>query len=156
MEDQGQKDQKEEKGKQDASFFERIIALILRSEDPEREKRRLLKQIAKDLKKQRYKFYKPKGFEAQPSLAKFRGSENYHHRTLLIRGTDRAEGLSFRGQYPKPSRNRGYETPYPGAQRKAHQLFLRVQLRKGEADRFHVQYAHRLPPLHRLRLLLSP
>lgn len=71
MEDQGQKDQKEEKGKQDASFFERIIALILRSEDPEREKRRLLKQIAKDLKKQRYKFYKPKGFEAQPSLAKF-------------------------------------------------------------------------------------
>lgn len=39
--------------------------------DPEKEKRKLLKEIAKELKKKKYKFYKPNSGEALPALAKF-------------------------------------------------------------------------------------
>ncbi len=63
--------QRESKSREEESFLQKIIAFILRNEDPEKEKRRLLKQVAKDLKKQKYKFYKPKAFEAQPALARF-------------------------------------------------------------------------------------
>lgn len=53
------------------AIVERILSLFAGAGDPEAEKRKLLKQIAKDLVKHRYKFYKPKGEEVQPSLAKF-------------------------------------------------------------------------------------
>ena len=54
-----------------AGFVQRIISFFLAANDPEREKRRLLKDIGKQLKKQKYKFYKPKTGEALPGLAKF-------------------------------------------------------------------------------------
>lgn len=58
---------------QDGSFgvFQRIISMFVGSGDPEREKRRLLKQIGKDLQRQRFKFYKPRSGEAQGGLARF-------------------------------------------------------------------------------------
>ncbi|MCF6335069.1 MAG: hypothetical protein L3J12_04955, partial [Spirochaetales bacterium] len=54
-----------------ASFFQRIISMLLRSSDPEREKKRLLREIAKTLKKHRLKYYNPKSEEALPGMAKF-------------------------------------------------------------------------------------
>ncbi len=54
-----------------ASFFQRIISMLLRSYDPEREKKRLLREIAKTLKKHRLKYYNPKSEEALPGMAKF-------------------------------------------------------------------------------------
>ena len=53
------------------SVFERLIGMLLGGEDEERRKKRQLKSIAKELKKSRYKFYKPRGEEVQPALAKF-------------------------------------------------------------------------------------
>ena len=53
------------------SFFERIVALILGTGDPEREKRRQLKLIGKMLAKDSYRFYKPRGNEIQPQFARF-------------------------------------------------------------------------------------
>lgn len=55
----------------DLGFFQRIIGLILGGNDPEREKKRLLKGIRKQLKRQKYKFYRPGGNDALPSLARF-------------------------------------------------------------------------------------
>ncbi len=52
-------------------IIERVLALFSGRGDAEAEKRKLLKQIAKDLSKSRYRFYKPHGEEAQPALAKF-------------------------------------------------------------------------------------
>lgn len=53
------------------SLFERLIGMVLGAEDEERQKKRQLKGIAKALKKSRHKFYKPRGEEVQPALAKF-------------------------------------------------------------------------------------
>jgi hypothetical protein len=61
-------EQKEEEAK---NFLQRIFSFIFSGDDPEKEKRRLLKDIARELKKQKYKFYKPKTEEALPGLAKF-------------------------------------------------------------------------------------
>ncbi|MCX7949323.1 MAG: DUF5312 domain-containing protein [Treponemataceae bacterium] len=52
-------------------FIERILSFLTASGDPEVEKKRLLKQIARDLSKHKYRFYKVKGEEAQPLFAKF-------------------------------------------------------------------------------------
>ncbi len=52
-------------------FLSRLLNLFAGEGDPEREKKRLLKEIEKQLKKQRYKFYKPKTGEALPALARF-------------------------------------------------------------------------------------
>ncbi len=52
-------------------FFEKLLLFFVGGGDPEREKRRLLKQIARSLKKQRFKFYRPKGEEALPAMARF-------------------------------------------------------------------------------------
>jgi hypothetical protein len=51
-------------------LLQKIISLFTGS-DPEAEKKKLLRVIAKDLARSRYKFYKPKGGEALPGLAKF-------------------------------------------------------------------------------------
>lgn len=52
------------------NFFSRIFSSIFGSNDPEAEKKRLLKSIAKDLSKTKYKFYKFSTEEALPSLGK--------------------------------------------------------------------------------------
>jgi hypothetical protein len=52
-------------------FLERILSFVSGGGDPDREKKRLLKEIAKQLKKQRFKFYRPKSGEVLPGLAKF-------------------------------------------------------------------------------------
>jgi len=53
------------------NFFQKIISAIFGSADPEVEKRRLLKSIAKELSHSKYKFYKFPSEEALPALAKF-------------------------------------------------------------------------------------
>ncbi|MFP4383765.1 MAG: DUF5312 family protein [Spirochaetia bacterium] len=53
------------------SIIDKIINIFFRSSDQEREKKRLLKQIGKNLKKSKYKFFKPRSGEALPGLAKF-------------------------------------------------------------------------------------
>ena len=52
-------------------FFEKIIAVFLGGNDPERQKRKLLKQLAKDLAKSKYNFYKPRNKEALPAFARY-------------------------------------------------------------------------------------
>lgn len=52
-------------------FFQKILSVIFGGGDTEREKKRLLKETAKWLKKDRHKFYKPKGGQVQPALARF-------------------------------------------------------------------------------------
>ncbi len=54
-----------------SGLLHRLISVFLASADPQREKRRLLKQIGKDLQRQRFKFYKPKSGEALGGLARF-------------------------------------------------------------------------------------
>ena len=53
------------------AIIERILTIFSNPGDPEAEKRKLLKQIGKDLAKHKYKFYKPKGEEAFPLMGKF-------------------------------------------------------------------------------------
>ena len=53
------------------SFFSRLFSKFLKNSDPEAEKKRLLKNIAKDASKSKYKFIKPSSQEVTPQLAKF-------------------------------------------------------------------------------------
>ncbi len=53
------------------SFFQRLFSILLRGSDPEKEKKRLLREIARTLKKHRLKYYNPKSEEALPGMAKF-------------------------------------------------------------------------------------
>ncbi|MFP4373829.1 MAG: DUF5312 family protein [Spirochaetaceae bacterium] len=69
--DQGSGGQRSAGGEAQQSLFERLIGALLGGEDEERLRKRQLKSIAKALKKSRFKFYKPRGGEAQPALAKF-------------------------------------------------------------------------------------
>lgn len=55
----------------DRGLIQKLLSIFFQGMDPEREKRRLLKDIAKDLKKKKSKFYKPSSGEALPALAKF-------------------------------------------------------------------------------------
>ena len=57
--------------KSNPGFFERLLSLLFSGNDPEKEKKKLLKDIARELKKQKYKFYNPKGGEALPGMARF-------------------------------------------------------------------------------------
>lgn len=61
----------EEVNESSQGVVQRLLSFFLNANDPEREKRKLLKDIGKQLKKQKYKFYKPKSGEALPGLAKF-------------------------------------------------------------------------------------
>ena len=61
----------QQKDGEQLSFFQRFIALLFGTDDPEREKRRQLKQIATDLSHQKLKFYKPRSGEALGGLSKF-------------------------------------------------------------------------------------
>ncbi|HCM28119.1 MAG TPA: hypothetical protein DIC34_16560, partial [Treponema sp.] len=53
------------------AILERVLSLFSGAGDPEAEKRKLLKQIVKELAKHKYKFYRPRGEDALPPLAKF-------------------------------------------------------------------------------------
>ncbi len=53
------------------SFFQKFFASIFGSNDPEAEKRRQLKNIAKSLSRTGYKFYKPGTDQVLPAFAKF-------------------------------------------------------------------------------------
>ncbi len=52
-------------------FFARLFNFFSSSADPERDKKRLLKEIEKLLKKQRHKFYRAKTGEVLPALARY-------------------------------------------------------------------------------------
>ena len=52
-------------------LLDRIFTLFMRGSDPERERKKQLKEIAKQLKKKKFKFYKPNSKEALPDLGKF-------------------------------------------------------------------------------------
>ncbi len=62
---------KSDTGGQRLGFLGRLLGLFSGIGDPEIEKKKHLRSIAKDLGRARYKFYRPKGQEALPSLAKF-------------------------------------------------------------------------------------
>jgi len=53
------------------ALLEKLVGIFFRSSDQEREKKRLLKQLGKSLKKSRYKFFKPRSKEALPGMARF-------------------------------------------------------------------------------------
>ncbi|HET7838117.1 MAG TPA: DUF5312 family protein [Rectinemataceae bacterium] len=52
-------------------LFQRILSIFAGIGDPDSEKKKLIKGIGRDLQRSRYKFYRPKGQEALPNLAKF-------------------------------------------------------------------------------------
>ncbi len=52
------------------NFLQRLFGSIFKSSDPEAEKRRVMKNIAKDLSKTKFKFYKPASDEVLPAFAK--------------------------------------------------------------------------------------
>jgi hypothetical protein len=52
-------------------LLSKILSLFTGNQDPEAEKKRLLKQVNKEISKSRYKFYRPKGDEALPGMARF-------------------------------------------------------------------------------------
>ena len=53
------------------SFFSNIFSSLFGGNDPEAVRKRMLKNIAKNLQKTKYHFYKASSHEADPSLAKF-------------------------------------------------------------------------------------
>lgn len=52
-------------------FLSRILSTFLGGDDPDREKKRLLKNLSKELKKRKSKLYKPRNEEAGAGIAKF-------------------------------------------------------------------------------------
>ncbi|MDC7228073.1 MAG: DUF5312 family protein [Spirochaetales bacterium] len=54
-----------------SGFLDKIFSILGRASDPEREKKRQLKELNKQLRKHKYKFYRPKQEEALSALAKF-------------------------------------------------------------------------------------
>ena len=71
MSDEGSAQRKKPEQETSGGFIGRILAFFAKSGDPDREKKRRLKEIAKDLQRQKYKFYKPKSGEALPAMARF-------------------------------------------------------------------------------------
>lgn len=61
---------KEAKGKK-RNFFQDLISSIFGGGDPEAVKKRMLKNIAKNLQKSKFHFYKPSSHEVDATLAKF-------------------------------------------------------------------------------------
>ncbi len=51
-------------------FFQRLLDSFFKNSDPELEKKRVMKMIAKELSKTKYKFYKPNTEEVLPAFAK--------------------------------------------------------------------------------------
>ncbi|MFP4509232.1 MAG: DUF5312 family protein [Spirochaetaceae bacterium] len=53
------------------NLIERLLSIVFGGNNPERQKKRQLKQIAKDVSRSKYKFYRARGDLAQPGLATF-------------------------------------------------------------------------------------
>jgi len=60
-----------DKGDTKGGFFQRLFASFFGGGDPEREKNKLIRDIGKELKKQKYKFYNVRSEEALPGFAEF-------------------------------------------------------------------------------------
>jgi len=58
-------------GAKPEGFLQKLLSIFAGIGDPEAEKKKFLRALAKELSRSRYKFYKPKGQEALPGLAKF-------------------------------------------------------------------------------------
>lgn len=58
-------------GQEESGFLDRILQLFLGLGDPERERKRRLKALAKSFSKDKYKFYKPRGSEIQGDFGRF-------------------------------------------------------------------------------------
>ena len=58
-------------GAKPSGVFQRIFSMFSGMGDPDAEKKKYLRIIAKELPRSRYKFYKPKGQEALPGLPRF-------------------------------------------------------------------------------------
>ena len=52
-------------------FFEKLFSFLVKASDPEKDKKKQLKDINKQLKKHKYRYYKPKSDEALTAIAKF-------------------------------------------------------------------------------------
>ena len=60
-----------EGGAKPSGVLQRIFSMFSGMGDPDAEKKKFLRIIAKELPRSRYKFYKPKGQEALPGLPRF-------------------------------------------------------------------------------------
>src|SRR5512141_1982698 len=58
-------------GAKSEGILQRLLSVFTGIGDPLAEKKKYLRALAKELSRSRYKFYKPKGQEALPGLAKF-------------------------------------------------------------------------------------
>ena len=86
---------KREESAEPAGLIQRLVALFTGAGDPEREKRRILKELGKDLQRQRFKFYKPKSSEALPALARvfFDSYKVVANAQTLLSGADSSNAL---------------------------------------------------------------
>ena len=67
----GNRDKQSQDDEPSASgFFQKMLGMFGMG-DPEADKKRLVKNIGKNLSRSRYRFYKPKSSEALPGLARF-------------------------------------------------------------------------------------
>ena len=57
--------------KKEGGFFDKILSLFTGLGDPDRDKKKLLRDLGKDLKKHKEKFYNVRTEEALPGLANF-------------------------------------------------------------------------------------
>jgi hypothetical protein len=53
------------------SFFQRIFGFLFSGADPDHEKKRILREVAKALRQSRLKFYRPRNEIVEPNLARF-------------------------------------------------------------------------------------
>jgi hypothetical protein len=71
MASMGKDNSKAASGAKPEGFLQRLFSVFSAIGDPDAEKKKFLRGVAKELSRSRYKFYKPKGQEALPGLAKF-------------------------------------------------------------------------------------
>jgi len=81
--------------KQPSGFLSWIAGILSGGNDPLRDKRRQLKQVAKDLSKVKYRFYRIKGNQAAPGLAKFFYEiyKNTANAAVIIQGAEKSQTL---------------------------------------------------------------
>lgn len=59
------------RGSAEGGVVQKLLSIFAGMSDPDAEKKKILKALGKDLSRSKFKFYKPKGQEALPGLAKF-------------------------------------------------------------------------------------
>ena len=177
MTSRAQEGEKSARGAKPEGFFQRIFSIFAGIGDPEAEKKKFLRSLAKELTRSRYKFYRPKGQEALPGLAKFfyeiyklaapaqlllgnsaasGALRSFVIESYLSRRAARALGAPDRGLYRR-ARQDPLPRPGPGGdQARPHLLLRRLRRREEQADRRRLQHAPRLHQLRQLRLLLPP